>query len=338
MSMSNLSFGDLAFGFRTRLHTHQIKSDLERLSYELSSGTRADFGTAVAGDYGPIAGIEHGLGKLASYETATAEAAMLIDVAQVSLGTIHDMSQDLAPALLAAGNSNSAATMDVTGTDALEKFDMVVGALNAQAGGRTIFAGAASDRAPLVGAEDIMAELRLAVAGETTAAGVAAAIDDWFNAPGGGFETIAYQGSDTDLGPLRLGDDQSVRLQVRADDTAIRNVLASYAMGALVAEDVPSTDIGARAALARMAGEKLLLADGGFTTERAGLGSLQARIEDAIARNAAEKSALELARLRIVGVDPYEAASALEAAIGQLETLYTVTSRVARLTFTDFVK
>jgi len=78
--------------------------------------------------------------------------------------------------------------------------------------------------------------------------------------------------------------------------------------------------------------------DGGLTNLRAGVGSLQGRIEDISVQNTAEQSALELARSDLIAVDPYQTASELEAVYGQIETLYTVTSRIARLNFTDYMK
>jgi flagellar hook-associated protein 3 FlgL len=70
---------------------------------------------------------------------------------------------------------------------------------------------------------------------------------------------------------------------------------------------------------------------------RAGIGTLEARIETATARNSAETSALEMARNEIIAVDPYKAATDLSAAQTQLETLYTVTARLSRLSLAGYL-
>ncbi len=70
---------------------------------------------------------------------------------------------------------------------------------------------------------------------------------------------------------------------------------------------------------------------------RAHVGSVEAHVEQASARNAAETSALEIARSDMISADPYDTASALEAVTTQMETLYTLTARLSRLNFADYM-
>jgi flagellar hook-associated protein 3 FlgL len=71
---------------------------------------------------------------------------------------------------------------------------------------------------------------------------------------------------------------------------------------------------------------------------RGNLGFAQARIEQAQTRNESEIAALEIARSDLLSIDPYEAATRLEAAQTQLETLYSVTARLSRLRLVDFLR
>ena len=75
-----------------------------------------------------------------------------------------------------------------------------------------------------------------------------------------------------------------------------------------------------------------------LTELRAGLGSLQGRIEETATRNSAERTSTQLARLGLVGIDPYETASKLEDVQLQLQTIYTVTVRSSRLSLTEFLR
>jgi flagellar hook-associated protein 3 FlgL len=68
------------------------------------------------------------------------------------------------------------------------------------------------------------------------------------------------------------------------------------------------------------------------------LGLTQARIDQAQTRNTAEQSMLEIARADLVAIDPFEAATRMEAAQTQLETLYSVTARLSRLSLVDFLR
>ncbi|MGR3292274.1 MAG: flagellin [Paracoccaceae bacterium] len=75
-----------------------------------------------------------------------------------------------------------------------------------------------------------------------------------------------------------------------------------------------------------------------LTILRANVGSAEARIEDATAQNSAEKFALEIARADITAIDPYQTATELEAVALQLETLYTLTVRLSRLSLSEYLR
>ena len=75
---------------------------------------------------------------------------------------------------------------------------------------------------PLADAETILSDVAAAAAGATSAADFVTAIDDWFFAPGGGFETSGYLGSPagqtgipidetTRIGPLTAADAPEIR-------------------------------------------------------------------------------------------------------------------------------
>jgi flagellar hook-associated protein 3 FlgL len=68
------------------------------------------------------------------------------------------------------------------------------------------------------------------------------------------------------------------------------------------------------------------------------LGTVEGQIEAASTRNNSETSSLQIARNGITGVDPYETASKLEATRQQIEMLYTLTSRISRLSLVDYLR
>ena len=336
--MNAVSIGDMARAFQLRLLSTGLKTDLDRLGRELTTGQRSDTGAGAARDFAPIAAIERSLSTLAAYRTAAAETAVTVEAAQASLGVVQDIARDLHPTLVQASTSQSAVMTRTIAVDVREKFGSVIGALNASTAGRTALAGAATDGPALAGADEMLSLIAAAASGETTASGVMAVIDAWFDTPGGGFETSGYLGSDTPLGPLPVGEGETIDMPVRADDPAIRAMLKAFAAGALVAEGALAGDSTQQTRLIEAAGLRMIEADGELTVKRAEIGAAEARIDTAMARNQAETTALGIARAELVAVDPYETASELEAVYGQLETLYTLTARLSRLSFTDYMK
>ncbi|OZA12697.1 MAG: flagellar biosynthesis protein FlgL, partial [Rhodobacterales bacterium 17-64-5] len=93
-----------------------------------------------------------------------------------------------------------------------------------------------------------------------------------------------------------------------------------------------------RGRLAQRAGQELLTSEDSRIALAARIGTAEAKVEAARTRNAAEETALGILRSDLGSVDPYEAATRLEAARNQLESLYLVTARVSRLSLTEFLR
>ncbi|SEV89466.1 flagellar hook-associated protein 3 FlgL [Aliiroseovarius sediminilitoris] len=336
--MTFASYGDLASTFQTRHLTAQIKQDMARLGLELSTGRKTDMATQVSGDFGPVAGIEHSLKLQTAYAQSVKEAATILEGAQTVLGNIQDQVETLSGGLHIAIGSQNAGVFQDTGVDARERLSSVISNLNTSLGGRALFAGTATDGPALADASAILSGVMSAISGETTAAGIADQIDNWFKAPGGGFDTLGYLGSGQDLGPFRLRDGEVASQPVKANSPEIRDLLAALTKSAVMGEGVLTGDLDAQKDLASRSSNGLLNAIDDLTNVRANIGSVEARIEAASASNVAEKSALELSYNRLTAADPYETATALQALYDQMESLYTVTARLSNLTFTDYMR
>ncbi len=336
--MNPVSIGDLARTFQGRQLTTGLKADLSRLTRELTTGVREDISTALSGDFGPMADIERLLTTLKSRQTAASEAGFVTQAMQTSLEAVQENGRALSSALLTVQSADNAATRQIISSNARVRFSMVTSSLNTHAGGRTLFGGGATDRAALASSSDMLAALKTAATGQTTAAGVEAIVDAWFDTPGGGFETVGYLGSVSPMGVFQMGEGERVQPDFRADDPALREVMKGFALAALVGEGVLTGNDAEELQLLNLAGERTIAADQSITAMRADIGIVQERIEASSTRIAAEKTALQLARNELIAVDPYEAASELEATYTQLETFYTVTARLARLNFTDFMR
>lgn len=336
--MNAVSIGDLARAFQNRQLTGGLKADLARLSREVTTGVKEDVSTGLAGDFGPMADIERLLTTAASRQTAVSEAGFVTEAMQTALENVQENGRSLSSALLTVQSTDNAATRQVSASNARDRFAMLTTTLNAHVGGRTLFGGGATDRAATASATDMLADLKTASVAETTAAGVKAVVDTWFDTPGGGFETSGYLGSTAPMAVFQLGDGDQLQPDFRADDPAMREVMKGFALAALVGEGVLAGDAAEQVALLKTAGEQMIKADQDLTAFRAEVGLAQERVEGASSRISAEKTSLELARNQLIAVDPYEAASELEATYTQLETFYAVTARLARLSFTDYMR
>jgi len=332
------TYGDMAAHFLTLRSNLRLRTDLARLGQELASGRVADIGAATGGDLGNYAGLENALSGLAAYKTSAGEAALFAQTVQRSLESVQSTTSKTGPALLLASATNEATALQTAAADARAGFSSVVSILNTKVADRAILAGTAIGDNALDSAEGMLAALKVAIVAETTATGIEAVVDAWFDDPGGGFETAGYLGDTTDLAAFRIGPNEQANLSLRADDPRMREVLKGYAMAALVADGALSGLHDERVALMETAATRLLGADKTLTELRAGVGTVEERIENAQVRNGSETSALEIARSDILRADPYRTATDLQTVEAQLETLYTITARLSRLSLAEYLR
>lgn len=335
--MTMTSIGDLARTFLLTRRNGALKEEMTTLTEELATGRVKDVSRHLSGEFSYLSSLEASRKTVAAYASATSEAAVLAEGMQSAIAKVQtDLDVMLSDAITAAGAPSDLVHTGIANA-AQHRFTSIVSALNGTAAGRGLFAGAASDSLAVAPAETMLNALRAETASATTATEFATLIDAWF-APGGGFDSVGYQGANTPLGAIRLGHNETLTLDVKANDSRLRATLAAAATLALSG---PASN-----ALARDEIENLILsttqtmaaANDGLTSLRSELGFAEARIEDHKTRLAAESTSLDYARGTLLSIDPYEHASRLEQAEFQLESLYALTVRLSRLSLVEYLK
>ncbi|WP_126975394.1 flagellin [Frigidibacter oleivorans] len=336
--MTFTSIGDLAQSMTLRRQNAELALRLDRLGRETVTGLADDRAAAVSGRFSTLSGIERALATLDAHDRAAAEAAVLTSAAAAALSGLDDLTAGFGADLAGLAGAADIGTATL-GAEARARLDQAVALLGASAGGRHVFAGAATDTAPLAPAGTLMAALSAAAAGAATVEDAAAAVGDWFAAPAGagGYLDTVYLGSDNPMTGFRLGDGMTVAAPPTAADPALRAVIEGLALAALVDGGTFAGDPAAQAQLLQAAGQRLLAAAPGLVALQARTGTAGSTIAEAQTRNAAEATALELARAGLIGVDQYDAATELQAVQTQIETLYAVTARLSQLSLADYL-
>ncbi len=336
--MAITSIGDMASHMMNSRRTTAVKQDLNRLAYELGSGRKADVAASLRGDFNMLAGVERQLTVLEGYDIASKDASLFLETAQATLGQIHTITGDLGRDLLSASESGLSASVVSVAKSARNDFDAIVSALNGRVADRSIFGGTATDGAALVDSNTMMAQISAAVAGSATIADIVTAVDDYFMAPGGGFETGAYAGSLNDLAPMRLSDTQSADFNVRADSTELREAMRDSALAALALDTGLNLTLNEQKQLMETAGERLLTGQDNLTSVRADVGFNQERVENVMAENSLSRSSMLMTQSDLIGADQTEVAGKLQAVQVQLEMVYTITARLSQLTLANYVR
>ncbi|KPP83581.1 MAG: flagellar hook-associated protein 3 FlgL [Rhodobacteraceae bacterium HLUCCO07] len=336
--MPNLSVGDMSQSVMLRQQNTRLSSELGRLTEELATGRTADPSRHLKGNFSHLSALERDRAILESYGMAATEAQTFTDTMQTALGKVQETSGNLAADLLAAGDGGLPEVVQSASGKAGEAFDALVTTLNSSVAGQALFAGARTDATALASADAMLTEIRGEVSGETDLPGMIAAVEAWFNTPGGGFETVGYLGEQNGTKPFLLGENETVSLNLGADAPQLRNILMHTAIAALAADPDLGLPNELQKSLLAHAGNGLVAAQDPLTGIRADLGYTEARVEEIATRIASEKTASEYAINTLLGVDPFETVTRLEEVQLQLESLYTATVRLGRLSLAEYMR
>jgi flagellar hook-associated protein 3 FlgL len=334
--MSLISLGDLAQSFVLRRYNADLKAEVTRLTKEMTTGLHSDPAQHLSGDISTLTGIDSALARLKGYSRASSDLGLFTGAMQTALGAVQDLASDLVPSLLAVTSTGNTGSMTTVSREARQAFETVVGLYNTRLGDRALFAGVETATTPLIPADQIMQQMVALTSTAATVQDVEAALDAWLVSPTGFLATV-YQGGDAIVG-VAVAPGESVSVPVTAADPAVRETLKGLGMAALLQQGLFAGDPALQAGLIRRSGEVLAAGQNSRALLAGELGTTEGLIEGARSRNANEQSALEIARVSLLSVDPYDAAAKLQEAQGQLETLYTLTARLSRLSLVDFLR
>jgi flagellar hook-associated protein 3 FlgL len=333
--MTRISVGDASLTAMLARTGADLRAQVNRAAQEVATGRPADLARDLRGDLAPVLAIDASLARLQAFGRATTDAATQAAAQQAAIQGLSALAQGITTTLLGASDFPTPAQVNASAADARARLSSALGLINTQAGGRAVFSGTATDTPPLGSAEELLAALQTAAAAATTAGQVAAAVSAWFSDPSG-FGSF-YRGGGP-LAPVAVAPGETADISTTATDPALRDTLAGLALAALLDGGVLAGDAPERARLAQAAGQTLLTGEDARILLAARIGTVEAQVETAQSRNAAEETALGILRSDIGSADPYEAATRLETARTQLEQLYLITARVSRLSLVEFLR
>lgn len=334
--MNALSIGDLAQGFVGRSRSVEIKTRIATLTSELSTGRVQDVRTRIGSDFSYLAAISRDLTTLDAYDLVSREAEVFLTQKQAALSGLEGIMSDASSLLSSTLLSPTNRALDLAGKQAKAFLETATAFLNGTTAGRQIFSGAATDSVSVSPAENLLNSILAEVSGLATTSDIVTAVDNWFEDPAGYLATH-YGGSSQTLGAFQVADNVSLRSDISAADPALRDVLRNLAL------IVVSTDPGLSLSNVTQTGLMDAARSGALQTSddlvalQAETGFTQSRLDQARTRNEAQRMGMELALNSIQKADPYETAIKLEEAQFQLESLFAVTARSARLSLLNHI-
>lgn len=334
------SFGDMARSFSSRLANYSAKSRLDTLTKELTSGVKSDVTKSLNGNLNRLSEIDHRLNLIATFQSNISELESRLSSQQTSIEAIQSTTATLGADLLAASSLETRESLVLRATHANQDFSSFLGHLNTNSEGKYIFAGIATDRAPLASSSAISDQIATVTAGLTVVSDIVAAIDNWFSAPagGGGFMDTSYFGTaalgkETPVGPCT-----SIETDLDASAGPFKETMKGYALLSIVQARPDDFSTESLRAMVATAGEKIIQGNAKMTELRGHIGFQQEAADRANTANAAQQLTLQIKKGELIGVDPYEAAVAVKDAEANLQNLYLLTARMSSMKLSDYLK
>lgn len=332
------SIGDLASSMLLNQSNLQAKRNMLQLSKELTTGVTSDVGATLRNDFGQQMSWERRIGSAQIREKTLSEAMTRVQVKQVALGSIAAKAVELANDINLSLSAGTEAGLEAIALKAQDALDQTISRLNVQSAGQSLFAGDQGDGKAMASSEDILASVKTALSGAITTSDVISGVQSWMDDPVNGFSAHAYVGGTQDAGAIRLGQDRLIHESSRADDPALRETMQNLILASLTSDPSLALSQESKAALLNGSADGLRSAEGQITQLQASLGYVEAEITKGKTEASAEIATAEMLRANTLGIDEYEVASKLQQAELQLEKIYTLTARSARLSLLEYIR
>ena len=337
-----------------------VQSRLNQASLEVATGMKADVYKSLGYGASEVLALRAQLNRNDGYIASNNLLASKLDVTATTLGGIRDVVQNF---LNVAIPNLDVPTASASGLQAaaLTALEQLSAQINTTYQSNALFAGIDSNQRPLnkwgevnattgLSPSDVLANV--IGAGITTALDatqkVDALVDIYASAdlalPNRNFEATFYNGSPLlDSGGLgtprlqaQIDKNTTLSYGVQANDPAFTDVLRGLAM--IAATDVSTIGDG-QAYKAWMTSAVNALSNGinGLIKVEADLGTQQQQLAERIT---AQQNMADIFNARVnklEGVDLFEASNRVLQLENQLQATYTMTARLARLTFLDFI-
>lgn len=335
MQLSSTS--DLLSFTRRNRSTAQLRERMQIVAQEAVTGLKANVNEATKGDNGAAHLLRKAQSDIEQAQSINALSQTRLDGINRSIASSRNAINDLDNRgfiNLQLGQPNA---LKPTYDEAENNLRLVMNSLSTRMGDRNLFSGDETDKLTFASPDVLLDDVRNILSTAATAADAQTALDDYFNTPGGGFETNIYNGGDGNPPALPLGNGQTVRLDVTGKNQEIKDVLHGLAVMATVRDARPNDDEGFKT-LFEQSTKTLGKGKEGLITLEAEMGVHAETVEKASERNASHATGLAVAFQNLFGRDQFEAAAELQQLQTQLEASYTITARLSNLTLTNFLR
>ena len=352
MKLSSISSG--AIQNAMRLTIKQSQNEMTQASLEATTGVYADMGVSLGGNISQSIDMTRDVSRLDSITASNSTAAARMTATQLGLTDMTSNSQKLLDQLVALQGNQDGSSIALSQTTATSTISSFVADANTMLNGQYIFAGTNTDIQPVTdqtaastaAIQSALSDYMAAQSPPVTATSdltadqmtdfIATSVEPMFlddSSPNPNW-TDWSSASDQNM-TSRINNSEVVDTSTNSNQTGMRYM----AMAATVANALMGTDLSTAALDAVTTSAISYSRQGidGMNAQASQLGLSQARVTKANDAISAQKDIINNRIVDLQGVDPYEASTKVNSLETQLETSYTIVSKIQQLSLVNYL-
>ncbi|WP_275788897.1 flagellar hook-associated family protein [Pararhizobium gei] len=324
--------------------------ELIKLQQEVTTGKYADAGAALGATSSRSVSLKNELERLASLKETNAIVKQRLSASQSALETMRKAAEQINTTLIATLGNDDTTRLNIAKTDINGALSSFVAAANIQFNGEFLMSGINTDIKPLAeyNATSLAKASFVTARDDYMDANGIATMKDFTVAQMNDFITTKiepmYTGSQWDT-DWSQASDQNIMSRISANEvvqsTTNTNTMGvrKFALAAVLSIELLGEDLSSdvRTAVNMASQNYVQQSSTGIIETSSTLGISEARLKKADTSIDAQKKLVQLHITDIEGVDVYEASTRMNALLTQIETSYTLTSRLQQMSLINFL-
>lgn len=339
---SSISSYSISSALRQSILTAQ--QQLANAEQEVSTGTYADIGLQLGESVNQDFSLRSEESLLETFVTTNSSTSVRLSSTQNALSTMQTTAQSFLETLVSVTNqNNTAASLQTTAQNALES---LTSELNTYANGQYVFGGINSSTAPLVSSSSMQSSVTsafnsyLSSIGATASTVTAAQMQTFLSsnlAPmfqGTSWTTNWSSASSTAM-TSEISQGQTVTTSVSANQSAFQDLAEAYSMVA----SLNTQNLNSSALNEVVSTATTLVQQGvtGLTDLQANMGVVQNDVTTANNQMSVQMNVLTTQINNLENVDTYQVSTQVTSLQTQIETAYSLTSQLQKLSLVNYI-
>jgi len=337
--MKTTSISSQTISTAMQLTVSNAQTEIAKLQKEAVTGTYADAGLQLGTRTSTSIDYTRESSRLQSIVDSNSVAEQRMDASQLAMKNMSSSAQTLLNSVIALSGNTDASSKSVAATTATSVLENFASYANTAVNGEYLFSGINTDAQTLddTFVSDVSADLKTKFntafpdPSTVTASDITTFLQDYQDT----FDWPAKTHASDSTMSSRISTSETVSTSTTANSDGFKSlVLASVISSQLVNAGLnPSAMKVVNDTTTKLAGSAIA----GIDTQRAQIGLSQERVEKANTYMNAQKTIIDTQLNDLVGIDTYEASTRLTTLLNQVETSYTITSKIQGLSLVKYI-